>query len=524
MAVVQISRIQHRSGVSDNLPQLARAEIGLAVDTRKVYIGNGGTDAPTTENIELLTTKSQLLQSAETYTYSGAQIGFSAQTGASSSVPIVRSIQTKLDDFASIRDFGAKGDGNTDDTVAINRALYELYIRESEQRIRRTLYFPAGNYIVSGIIKVPTFARLVGEGPFSTTITSSDSVGPVATTCDSKQQTGSGVGSNNGVIPQDIIIEGMTFASSTDIDTFVIDQTENIHFTNCAFVGPKTTAPSTVGNSKANIKITSSETYNSNYITLRNCTLRGQSLNFLADQNMQSILLDSCHFDISFKSIKIGEAISGSGVSSKGPEGVKVTGSVFDKSHNNAIHIFPNVEGFASSYNMFKDCANSGLGANNASSDVILFANDHSYSIGDNFERPDGDVSTTTRRIDHGTRNIVTEKEQLAVGSHIRRAQASLVIAGSQTATTTGLTFSDTGDFASVEVDYSIVRNSKLRQGKITVTHDATQQVIDDEFSENNGDVGVTFTLTNTSNVSTIKYTSDSQAAGTMFMSTRIIR
>ena len=92
------------------------------------------------------------------------------------------------------------------------------------------------------------------------------------------------------------------------------------------------------------------------------------------------------------------------------------------------------------------------------------------------------------------------------------------------TSTTTGLTFSDTGDFASVEVDYSIVRNSRLRQGKITVTHDATQQVIDDEFSENNGDVGVTFTLTNTGNVSTIKYTSDSQAAGTMFMTTRIIR
>ena len=33
MAVVQISRIQHRSGVSENLPQLARGNIGWAVQT-----------------------------------------------------------------------------------------------------------------------------------------------------------------------------------------------------------------------------------------------------------------------------------------------------------------------------------------------------------------------------------------------------------------------------------------------------------------------------------------------------------
>ena len=79
MAVVQISRIQHRSGVSDNLPQLARGEIGLSVDTRKVYIGNGGSDAPQTENIEILTSLSSLIESSDSYTYSDEQIGFSAQ-------------------------------------------------------------------------------------------------------------------------------------------------------------------------------------------------------------------------------------------------------------------------------------------------------------------------------------------------------------------------------------------------------------------------------------------------------------
>ena len=72
MAVVQISRIQHRSGTSDNLPQLARGEIGLAVDTRRLYIGNGGSNAPQTENLEILTSRSNLLEVSETYTYKDA--------------------------------------------------------------------------------------------------------------------------------------------------------------------------------------------------------------------------------------------------------------------------------------------------------------------------------------------------------------------------------------------------------------------------------------------------------------------
>ena len=57
MAIVQISRITNRKGLIENLPQLAGAELGWAVDTRQLFIGNGTLQegAPVIGNTEILT-------------------------------------------------------------------------------------------------------------------------------------------------------------------------------------------------------------------------------------------------------------------------------------------------------------------------------------------------------------------------------------------------------------------------------------------------------------------------------------
>lgn len=62
MAIVQISQIKHRHGVQSDLPQLATAELGWSVDTRKLYIGNGtlAEGAPEIGNTEVLTEYSNL--------------------------------------------------------------------------------------------------------------------------------------------------------------------------------------------------------------------------------------------------------------------------------------------------------------------------------------------------------------------------------------------------------------------------------------------------------------------------------
>ena len=65
MAIVQISKIQHRTGANAELPQLSEGEIGFSTDERRVFIGNDPVLHPpansnTTTQTELLTEVSSL--------------------------------------------------------------------------------------------------------------------------------------------------------------------------------------------------------------------------------------------------------------------------------------------------------------------------------------------------------------------------------------------------------------------------------------------------------------------------------
>jgi hypothetical protein len=167
VAIVQISRITNRKGLAVDLPQpLAGAELGWVVDERRLFIGNGTLEegAPVVGNTEVLTEFSDILSFADQYTYQGTAAGYTVQTGPTPGSPITQSLQDRLDSFVIVTDFGATGDGVTDDTAAINRALYQLYCVQNNTQTRRGLFFPAGTYIVTDTIKVPSFAKLYGEG------------------------------------------------------------------------------------------------------------------------------------------------------------------------------------------------------------------------------------------------------------------------------------------------------------------------------------------------------------------------
>ena len=524
MAVVQISRIQHRSGTSDNLPQLARGEIGLAVDTRRVYIGNGGTGSPQTENLELLTSRSNILEISESYTYKDAQIGFNAQTGLNAASPIIRTLQEKIDDVASVRDFGAVGDGETDDTAAINRALYEIFAREQIIRVRRMLYFPAGKYLVTGLLKIPSFAYLKGEGPDSTIIYGNDvTENAVVQFADSKQQVDASVGSGTGLPPQFIVIDGMTIEAGVDIPVLHIDQAESCYINNCKIIGNSASAPTAVGNSNPAVKITSTASYTTKHINFKNCTIGKHSFGVNLDHDMNSIHFDGCNFEHAFKAIKIGENVTGSAPAVTGPKSVKITSSRFNDIYKQGIHAYDG-DNIVSAYNLYNDVANNSLGNGNAATHVIDFADGvGSFSIGDSFDRPDADVTTSTKRTSLNNTNIALG-QSLEIGSYSRTYNSNVSLSNNVGATSTGISFDDTSgmDYA-VEIDYLISRNSKFRQGTLRIVQDGTAQVLDDDFTENNGDVGVTFDLNNNSGLTTLRYATDSQTTGTVYLTVRKI-
>jgi len=189
MAVVQISRIQVRRGQKQvtGMPQLASGEIAWAVDTQELYIGNGSVfeGSPGVGNTKILTQNDLTIQGnllnllQHIYRANDTTI----QTGSSANNPTSRSVQDRLDDHVSVLDFGAKGDGVTDDTAAIQRAINQLFFNEAATAYadnylsantadwnnesvmtRRVLEIPAGKYIISGTIRIPSYATIVGAG------------------------------------------------------------------------------------------------------------------------------------------------------------------------------------------------------------------------------------------------------------------------------------------------------------------------------------------------------------------------
>ncbi|WFT91415.1 glycosyl hydrolase family 28-related protein [Bradyrhizobium barranii] len=79
---------------------------------------------------------------------------------------VARTAAGKLKDIISVMDFGAVGDGSTDDLTAISRAIDTALAADA------TLYFPAKTFLISAqIVKTSAHRlRMIGEGPASTAL------------------------------------------------------------------------------------------------------------------------------------------------------------------------------------------------------------------------------------------------------------------------------------------------------------------------------------------------------------------
>ena len=145
---------------------------------------------------------------------------------------VARTVNSKLKDVVSVKDFGAVGDGVANDTAAINRALYELFCREVNAEVRRSLYFPAGTYLIDDTILIPPYAKIWGEGMNSTVIKLESGSGAtyLARTTDSLQQTGINIGTNSAVTPRNVEISAITLEAMEITDIFLVESIDQMYF------------------------------------------------------------------------------------------------------------------------------------------------------------------------------------------------------------------------------------------------------------------------------------------------------
>lgn len=264
MAIVQISRIQHRRGLQQDLPQLASAELGWSIDERRLFIGNGTIEeGAVTEGVtEILTEYTNFVELIRTYTFRGTDSGYTSVTGTDVNNPIQRTLQQVLDETVSVKHFGALGDGLQDDTPAINRAIRQIYVSSlnaSRSSVRRIIKFPAGTYRITSNIVIPPNCTLVGEGKNNSIISSN--VG-VIQTCDSLFQIAGDLGLNSAVLPSNITVKDLSMTTtSNSVPAALLVSATNVVFDSVNFSGGNYNL--SVTGSSANIEVSSSTLYGS---------------------------------------------------------------------------------------------------------------------------------------------------------------------------------------------------------------------------------------------------------------------
>jgi hypothetical protein len=246
MAVVQISRIQVRRGKRNSgtgLPQLASGELAWALDTQELYIGNGAVaeGSPAVGNTKILTeldlnANGNILNLLQ-YIYKVTDTGM--RTGPNSNAPTTRSLQARFDDRVTTTDFGTVGDGTTDDTVELQRAIDQLFLNTTRTKssvgtadgvsTRIVLNLPAGIFKTTGTLYIPSYATLVGAGS-QKTIISYTGTGPAIQFIDDASTPLAGVTPANYISattsstlyttqPHNIIIKGLTVLTNTTNQT-----------------------------------------------------------------------------------------------------------------------------------------------------------------------------------------------------------------------------------------------------------------------------------------------------------------
>lgn len=377
-----------QKNAGSGLPQLASGEIGWAVDTQEMYIGNGAVSegAPAVGNSKILTEHDNIFTFANTYTYKDNGL----QTGASATTPIKRTLQSKIDDVVNAKDFGVLNDGSNV-TVALQRAIDQLFLNsatKASSSSRVILNLGPGEYLINDTIFLPPYTSIVGAGADKTVINASTNTAfkmvnssslPGAPANESTTDT-----SNQS---RNILMEGMTIKQTTAHTALELQSTKDSIFRNIKFYGPWSVGDSVnIGQTAIHaVSISTSVTCENN--AFENCKFTKWSYPFRSTEDIVYNKFENCTFDTNVHGIVLGQGtVLGSPNQLTGPSNNYITSCTFEEIAREAIWVETGTHN-RSSGNTFLNVGNvNGTEAAGAYS-IIKYVDKHNTSTEDYFKR-----------------------------------------------------------------------------------------------------------------------------------------
>ena len=491
MPITTISRIQHRRGKKTDLPQLAAGELGWVVDEQRLFIGNGtvADGAPGVGNTEIVTAGSSAFTSALSHTYKG-YLGDSTPIGTSQQ----RTVGDRLDEYVSVKEFGAVGDDSTADVTAIQNAIDEIYTDtdKDDTRARRVLFFPAGTYRINAALKIPPYAHLVGEGPDKTIIRNSGN-NAVMVTQDDEGNVGANIGNSGATTPTQIQVSNMTLRNTVAYGGISLDRVTKAYFNNVKFQGSYAINGADAPTSKGITVTNSTSVYSTTSVIFNQCQFTKFARLVDISYDATNIKFHDCDFSTAYYGALMGAEMDGSTAGLiNGPRDVQFTGSSWSDIGQQAIWVKPTAGADAgtgarhivSNGNWYaRSVANNFEGIGSIREvPVIQFDNDECTSTLDFFERSD-------LRAADGSSELNAAPELQGIGI-ITKAIKTFTMLNNQSSAATMQEFPGLNG-KGFSIRYKIERGGDTRVGEMTISSDGTNIAYDDNSVDSATDVGI---------------------------------